>query len=123
MSTLDRLAQGCKAPELEEKIAEAVFGQLPIDPTPVQWRDAKVALQDLFHHYRGINPCRASAFAAVHRCINEVYIDAYERLIELESRPKPPAIPSSLQRKVREKAKTQAAPKADDVETILGEIG
>lgn len=77
---LTRMTKGCLAEEFEERIGGDVFGAIPAEYYRADVQKAKFQLQELYHRYRRNNPCRASAFAGMHRCVHQVYIDAYERL-------------------------------------------
>lgn len=104
--TLTVLADGCLAQEFQEHIEQAVFSLVASTPTTQQYNYALLLLQRLYHTYRKENPCRASAFAAVHRCIFDVYCDAYERLMKIQPVEPPP--PASTSR--RERRKKQPVP-------------
>ncbi len=84
---LTRFVDGCLAEELDDRIAREVFTSLPANPSREAWERAKVQLQDLYHTYRRRNPCQASAFAALHRCIYQVYCEAYDRLDAMPVKP------------------------------------
>src|SRR4051794_22503219 len=82
-SIVTRMTKGCRAEELERHVNAEVLAQLPKSPSPDTIRSAKYLLQELYHEYRRTNPCQASAFAAVHRCVHQVYIEAFERLDDM----------------------------------------
>lgn len=94
---LQSLAEGCQAEEFAARIETGIFQTLSDTPTTEAYNAAKLDLQDLFHAYRQINPCQASAFTQLHRCIFDVYCDAYDRLKSIT--PVPPPAPVRRQRR------------------------
>ena len=104
---LTRWVKGCLSEEFDEKITLDILSGLPSEPSVEEWERAKLALQDLYHVYRYKNPCQASAFAALHRCIYQVYCEAYDRLDGITPQPPPPPKP---QRKPRPKTPPPAPP-------------
>jgi len=103
---ITRLTKGCQAEELEQKIQQEIFALLSSRPRLDALQQAKLTLQELYHQYRKTNPCRASAFTALHRCIYQVYVENFERLDALT----PTALPAP--KKKREKSIPQDTEKA-----------
>jgi hypothetical protein len=117
------LTAGCQSAEFEREVTTLLSG-LNASPTQKELDAAKLTLQDTYHRYRRTNPCASNGLVVGHRCLTEIYTDAYEKLSQLQFSRTPPARTSRTQRKDGERNDgSPAAPNVKpDKATLIGEI-
>jgi hypothetical protein len=122
-SPLALMTANCNAEEFAQKIAHAVFGQLPEKFTTEDINKAKIALFDIHQQFKkdNHNLCKAKSFKYAHRCLSVIYEEASDKLVQLEREAWPA-------RKSRQKQKETAVPltpkqtTAEKIGEILTEI-